>query len=335
MQARVTAINPICNKINFEYQYGQEVCNTTCGTPWEKPKNKREKVKPKPGTTTTTTPTTTVPVRTINETCEQYDVEYVGNDVQCLNSADTWEGCAKICNSRERCSHWTWVDSAGIGECCVKTSDAGKVKREGYISGSKACGACEEMNTDFTGNDIDAVLDVPSWEQCSHICKQRSDCSAWTWVGDDYTLDSDIIHKCHLKSGDSGRETVEGVISGSSDCGECEFRIFIYKINFLYYYYVGSPPVTTTPEPELTNKTCEIIGTRFGAEAPTDSKNTNSLNTWEECANWCSNVDICSHWSFFVTLPTCTIYYSVDSTETGQDGYVSGTKDCGKGKSVN
>ena len=110
-----------------------------------------------------------------------------------------------------------------INDCCIKTSDAGNAKRNGAVSGSKDCGVCEEVDVNLVGNDIEAVLDVLTWEECSHICKQRSDCSFWTWVGDDYT---DIVHKCSLKSGDSGREDATGHVSGNSECGNCEFGIF-------------------------------------------------------------------------------------------------------------
>ena len=113
--------------------------------------------------------------------------------------------------------------------------------------------------------------------------------------------------------------------------------------------------MTTTPEPELTNKTCDISGTKFVSK-PEDQADIPYLLTWEECASYCKGVDICSHWTFYdetkvgsgsgigswigsgfgsgIGANTCTILFSVDSTETGQDGYVSGTKDCGKGKSV-
>merc|ERR1712106_1149932 len=45
-KATVSAVNPICNKMNFEYKYGQEICNSTCGVEYDKPTDKRKRVKP-------------------------------------------------------------------------------------------------------------------------------------------------------------------------------------------------------------------------------------------------------------------------------------------------
>ena len=263
MQAKVSAINPVCNVMNFEYKYGEEICSSTCGVPAKyKPiSGKRIINKPEVSTTTTTTTmATTILPRTINETCEEYGTDYLGNDLECLKgSATSWEECAKLCNDNARCSHWTYVPGWA---CCTKTSDAGRVtngRTKDMVSGSRACGACEEINTDLLGNDVDAVLNVSTWEQCSHICKQRSDCSFWTWVGDKYTIDTNrgsmvtkkiikiqrskikiqrskikkidtthVLHKCHLKNGDSGRAQVTGLISGSSECGDC--KLFKQKL---------------------------------------------------------------------------------------------------------
>ena len=227
-QAKVSAINPICNELSFEYRYGEEVCKSTCEVTWGKNRT-RSSVKPQPLTTTPLPTTTPSPVPSVNETCEEHDIDYLGNDIQCLkNSGKSWEGCAKTCKTREKCTHWTWLSEDFVGSpdmtntCCIKTSNGGRTKRKGAVSGSKVC-ACEEMDIDLAGNDIDSALDVATWEQCAHICKQRSDCSFWTWVSDDYVIDEDIIHKCHLKNGDSGRTSAKGLISGNSTCGECKF----------------------------------------------------------------------------------------------------------------
>jgi len=239
-KATVAAINPICNVMNFEYKYGQEICNSSCGVPYVPTRDERSSVKPEVITTPSPTTITTSPTRTINETCEEYDVDYLGNDIECLtNSSTSWEGCAKMCNADETCTHWTWLsqdfDTADlVHACCKKTSDAGRVNATGAVSGSKACGACEEIDIDLAGDDIEAVYNVSTWEQCSHICKQSQECSFWTWVGEDYMLDPSILQKCHLKNGDSGRTPTTGLISGSSDCGE------------------WTPRVTTTPMPETT-----------------------------------------------------------------------------------
>ena len=77
---------------------------------------------------------------------------------------------------------------------------------------------CESKDTDLPGHDIGSVLDVPSWEKCSTLCSENSDCFFWTWVDDSYTLDPAVIHKCYLKNGHSGSTPIQGLVSGSAGC---------------------------------------------------------------------------------------------------------------------
>ena len=78
--------------------------------------------------------------------------------------------------------------------------------------------SCESIDTDLPGNDIDSVLDVPTWDQCSFLCTQNSACFFWTWVDENYTVNPAIIHKCHLKSGNTGSAQITGLVSGVSGC---------------------------------------------------------------------------------------------------------------------
>ena len=87
-----------------------------------------------------------------------------------------------------------------------------------YLCLVKPAPACEQTDTDLAGNDIEAVLNVLSWEDCSDLCSKKRECTVWTWVDDTYTLDPDIIHKCHLKDGGPGPSPVTGLISGASGC---------------------------------------------------------------------------------------------------------------------
>ena len=79
---------------------------------------------------------------------------------------------------------------------------------------------CEAIyaDTDLPGNDIDSVLDVATSEECQDLCIQNSACTFYTWVDDSYTLNPAIIHKCHLKNGNSGTASVTGLFSGAATC---------------------------------------------------------------------------------------------------------------------
>ena len=216
--------------MGFEYKFGDQVCYSNCTVKYsqERLKTSSKHANVRTTTPTTTTTTTTVPVRNITEVCEKLDTNYFGNTIECLSNTPSWEQCANVCFGESECTHWSWFsgdveDPNTPLDCCLKTSDAGKIPQTGVVSGSEECGTCEEMDTDLMGDDIGAVLDVESWEECSHICQQRSDCSYWTWVSDEFEVNPDILHKCHLKDGDSGRRPTKGLISGSSDCGKCEY----------------------------------------------------------------------------------------------------------------
>ena len=92
--------------------------------------------------------------------------------------------------------------------------------------------ACEYLDTDLPGNDIDATLNVATWEDCSELCSRNRDCTSWTWVADTYTINPKIIRKCHLKDGNPARSGVTGLISGVAGCkqGQMISYLTFYKI---------------------------------------------------------------------------------------------------------
>ena len=81
---------------------------------------------------------------------------------------------------------------------------------------------CEEIDTDLSGDDIEAVLDVESSQACSVLCQNKEGCSHWTWVGENYIKNPAILHKCHLKNGDSGKRKETGLVSGKGGCVDCK-----------------------------------------------------------------------------------------------------------------
>ena len=126
----MTAINPTCNKMHFQHQYGDEVCNSTCGEPYT-PKPTRV-----PRTTRPTTPTPTTS-HLENKTCEMVDTVFEGHDVQVIDDVETWEECATHCfQMKDVCTHFSWKDKT----CSLKDSDEGKQEEQGTISGTAECG---------------------------------------------------------------------------------------------------------------------------------------------------------------------------------------------------
>ena len=122
VQAKVSAINPICNIMNFEYKYGEEVCNSTCGVQYKPPIDPRRRKSTKPfGRTTSTTTTstaapTTSPAYIItttpeleNKTCEYMDTKLISSEpATSLGDISTWEQCANLCAANDNCSHWNF-----------------------------------------------------------------------------------------------------------------------------------------------------------------------------------------------------------------------------------
>jgi hypothetical protein len=120
--------------MQFEYQYGEEVCNSTCGVPYETTVTR---------TTTTTTTTTITPSTTshlANETCEEKDVVYEGNVLGVKEDVQTWEECAHACWLLAACTHFSWTEDKS---CSAKDTFEGKSEQTGTISGTGSCGECK------------------------------------------------------------------------------------------------------------------------------------------------------------------------------------------------
>ena len=67
-------------------------------------------------------------------------------------------------------------------------------------------GSCFEQNTDFLGNDVGNWTATSDKNDCQKECQNYGSCNYWTYN----TIDG----KCHMKSSDSGRKSLNGAISG-------------------------------------------------------------------------------------------------------------------------
>merc|ERR1719341_2110751 len=171
--------------------------------------------------------------------CEEIDTDFSGDDIDAVFDVKSSQACSEICKNKEGCTHWTWVGETYIKNpsmlhsCLLKNGNAGRRKETGLVSGKGGCveykctaeSLCQLLDTDLAGNDIEAALDVPSWEECSDLCSKKRGCTVWTWVDSSYTINTEIINKCHLKDGSPGPSSVTGLVSGSAGCKpveECE-----------------------------------------------------------------------------------------------------------------
>ena len=135
--------------MEFQYQYGEDVCNSTCGVPYL-PTTYTPST---PTTTFSTTPgrptTTTIP-ELKNKTCVEEGKYYEAssNDPKQIKNIQSWEECAYLCRINPDCEGFTWAgpeyaDSKMTSECALKTelTDGGELV--GLYRGTKECGDCE------------------------------------------------------------------------------------------------------------------------------------------------------------------------------------------------
>ena len=142
LQAIISAINPTCHTMEFQTQYGEDTCNSTCGVPYT------------PTTYTpsepTTTPSTTSP-ELWNKTCVEEGKYYNGNYKEETNIR-SWEQCAYLCKLDPECKGFVWVgpNYAGVTSiysCALKTEiEDGKEEIVGLWRGTKECGDCKYDN---------------------------------------------------------------------------------------------------------------------------------------------------------------------------------------------
>ena len=97
--------------------------------------------------------------------------------------------------------------------------------------------------------------------------------------------------------------------------------------------YTPSTPTTTsfkpTTTPSLENKTCEEKDVVYEGNLIQELENT---PTWEQCAESCyAKKDLCEHFSW-TPEEKCALKNQIEEKKD-QSGTISGTAECGKGKS--
>ena len=94
-------------------------------------------------TTTTTITTTTTAVHTTAKAetaCFEANIGYDGPGIV-SNTAKSAADCQQQCQSDVRCNVFTWWSTSPVpfGQCHLRSSSAGSLSRNGYISGPKTC----------------------------------------------------------------------------------------------------------------------------------------------------------------------------------------------------
>merc|ERR1712106_951196 len=344
-KATVSALNPTCNKMQFQYQYGEEVCNSTCGNPYTPYDHEKRKL--------TTTTTTTPKPHLKNETCEKpdtvYDNEY---NLQVIEDCPKWEDCATHCwENKDACTHFSWTQDK---TCTLKTSDEGEQEEPGTVSGTADCGEGATYPTPVTttpgtpspttipeltnktceeeGYFYDSVLtqkqikNIKSWEECAYLCRLDPECKGWSWASSEF-VEATVIHTCALKpklvigtqeGGPASKK--KGAVRGTKDCGN--------------YVSTTTPSnlITTTPG-ILKNETCQINDTHHKG---TPLQSVDDITLWEECAHICRNTDGCLFWSYFTDSFSVGTFVGRCDMQGSDEGFkelpgvVSGNAECGE-----
>ena len=69
--------------------------------------------------------------------CVEYGIDYSGYDIDIIYHIYHWSDCAQKCNDHRSCSYWTWMNDDK--RCYLKSSNAGRKKKDAGISGSYDC----------------------------------------------------------------------------------------------------------------------------------------------------------------------------------------------------
>jgi len=79
---------------------------------------------------------------------------------------------------------------------------------------------CAEKNTAYVGEPINGngLSDlVPSWQECSQLCKDTDGCAHWTWISDKFRNPL-LANICSMKKETGDIKKVPGVVSGAAGC---------------------------------------------------------------------------------------------------------------------
>ena len=277
-------------------------------------------------TTTTTTTTTIMPLLYQPEPCvvDQF-TDYFGHDLPSGKfQAAGVKQCISQCQLRHECTYFTF----NWGFCFLKASSAGRIPSQTGTSGScaKPVGVelaqlefdCTlETGFDYYGNDlINGGVPAESTSDCTALCRQRVDCSAFTFAWG----------TCWLKSAHIGR-----IAQPFSTGGRCSYTFVTTTTTNM----ITTSTSTTTTATTTTTTTTTVTSTTMKTTTVTTTTVTSSTSSQTSSSTaTVSSTSSSTHilppptTTTTTTIPTTTTTTTVSSTSTSSSLFVYGDPWC-------
>ena len=73
------------------------------------------------------------------DSCFEFDTDYTGNTIKTHEDVQSRMECQALCQTNDNCKAWTLGETAYVGNCILKSSDAGRQSHSEITSGPKYC----------------------------------------------------------------------------------------------------------------------------------------------------------------------------------------------------
>jgi len=243
----------------------------------------------------------------------QEGIFYDGNDIAWKRDVADAKQCAKLCKEEKQCHGWSHFLPKKM--CYLKTTLAGNlIEFPGAESGPKPCadddadggesgdsdadmekekdaGCIIEENFDYRANNIGAMMArVEDQKACAKRSFSRDGALFWTY--------QPSTKRCWSKTSKAGRMAMEGVVSGSNECGK---------------------------EGCIIDKNTDYRANNIGAMAKVENQ--------KACAKRSSSTDGALYWTYQPSTKGCWLKTS-KAKKMAMEGVVSGNNECGKEEEV-
>ena len=71
------------------------------------------------------------------------DVDYEAENIAVHDDVTTWTDCSDVCRHVTSCMLWTYVSEKR--QCVVKSRGHRRMRRSGYVSGTRICGTLSKV----------------------------------------------------------------------------------------------------------------------------------------------------------------------------------------------
>ena len=129
----------------------------------------------------------------------------------------SWAACSELCRQREDCSQWTWATE---NKCWTMTGFGNTAEDPNFVSGDRNCEGCPMVKvTTQNRHNEEWTNGVESWGGCSELCRQRADCTDWTWADEN---SGQGALKCVTMTGYGHTKFDSNAVSGARNCIGCK-----------------------------------------------------------------------------------------------------------------